>query len=214
MWTLLLTSLGIPWTFFVVTFKLVSPSSQFCDHSDHALLHFTLSTQHLLPVDGMMRNSRSRLVLSPERLEYLKLDLSTSLFSFQDATVDLFYSQNWFRNLHQILLVYMKNKRLYRQSSPNYFSSHTTHLMNCFLTLMRREFVKSKYLVIKRNLLQSIELDTQLFFEIFLKFNTKMNDIYKLIESLRKISSRMKCFITITSLLDLRKLRRNSILSS
>ena len=29
-----------------------------------------------------------------------------------------------------------------------------------------------------------------------------------------KISSRMKCFITVTSLLDLRKLRRNSILSS
>ena len=57
--------------------------------------------------------------------------------------------------------------------------------MNCFLTLMRREFVKSKYLVIKRNLLQSIELDTQLFFENFLKFNTKRNDIYKLIESLR-----------------------------
>ena len=50
---------------------------------------------------------------------------------------------------------------------------------------MRREFVKSKYLVIKRNLLQSIELDTQMFFENFLKFNTKMNDIYKLIESLR-----------------------------
>ena len=57
--------------------------------------------------------------------------------------------------------------------------------MNCFLTLMRREFVKSKYLVIKRNLLQSIELDTQLFFENFLNFNTKMNDIYKLTESLR-----------------------------
>ena len=133
----------------------------------------------------MMRNSRSRLVVSPERLEYLKLDLSTSLFSFQDATADLLYSQIWFRNLHQILLVYMKNKRLYRQSLPNYLSSHTTHLMNCFLTLMRREFVKSKYLVIKRNLLQSIELDTQLFFENFLKFNTKMNDIYKLIESLR-----------------------------
>ena len=133
----------------------------------------------------MMRNSRGRLVLSPERLEYLKLDLSTNLFSFQDATADLFNSQNWFRNLHQILLVYVKNKRLYRQSLPNYFSSHTTHLMNCFLTLMRRKFVKSKYLVIKRNLLQSIELDTQLFFENFLKFNTKMNDIYKLIESLR-----------------------------
>ena len=79
----------------------------------------------------------------------------------------------------------MKNKRLYRQSLPNYFSSHTTHLMHCFLTLMRREFVKSKYLVIKKNLLQSIELNTQLFFENFLKFNTKMNDIYKLIESLR-----------------------------
>ena len=46
-------------------------------------------------------------------------------------------------------------------------------------------FVKSKYLKIKRNLLQSNELDTQLFFENFLKFNTKMNDIYKLIESLR-----------------------------
>ena len=57
--------------------------------------------------------------------------------------------------------------------------------MNCFLSLVRREFVKSKYLVIKRNLLQSIQLDTQLFFENFLKFNTKMNDIYKLIESLR-----------------------------
>ena len=133
----------------------------------------------------MMRNSRSRLVLSPERLEYLKLDLSTSLFSFQDATADLFYSQNWFRNLHQILLVYMKNKRLHRQSLPNYFSSHMTHVMNCFLTLVRREFVKTKYLVIKRNFLQSIELDTQLFFGNFLKFNTKMNDIYKLIESLR-----------------------------
>ena len=132
----------------------------------------------------MMRNSRSRLVLSPERLEYLKLDLSTSLFSFQDATADLFYSQNWFRSLHQILLVYMKNKRLYRQSLPSYFSSHTIHLMNCFLTLVRSEFVNSKYLVIKRSLLQSIELDTQLFFENFLKFNTKMNDIYKLIESL------------------------------
>ena len=79
----------------------------------------------------------------------------------------------------------MKNKRLFRKSLPNYFSSHTTHLINCFLTLMRREFVKSKYLVIKRNLLQSIELDTQLFFENFLKFNTKMNDIYKLIESFR-----------------------------
>ena len=171
---------------FLCNFQVcVSIESEFCDHSDHALLHFTLSTQHLLPVVGMMRNSRSGLVLSPERLEYLKLDLSTSLFSFQDATADLFYSQNWFRNLHQILLVYMKNKRLYRQSLPNYFSSHTTHLMNCFLTLMRREFVKSKYLVIKRNLLQSIELDTQLFFEIFFKFNTKMNDIYKLIESLR-----------------------------
>ena len=50
---------------------------------------------------------------------------------------------------------------------------------------MRREFVKSKYLVIKRNLLESIELDTQLFFENFLKFKTKMNDVYKLIESLR-----------------------------
>ena len=133
----------------------------------------------------MMRISRSRLVLSPERLEYLKFDLSASLFSFQDATADLFYSQNWFRNLYDILLLYMKNKRLYRQSLPNYFSSHTTHLMNCFLTLMRREFVKSKYLVIKRNFLQSIELDTQLFFENFLNFNTKMNDIYKLIESLR-----------------------------
>ena len=118
--------------------------SEFCDHPDHALLHFTLSTQLLLPVDGMIRNSRSRPVLSPERLEYLKLDLSSSLFSFQDATADLFYSQNWFRNLHQILLVYMKNKRLYRQSLPNYFSSHTTHLMNWFSTLMRREFVKSK----------------------------------------------------------------------
>ena len=166
---------------------LVSGSieSEFCDHSDHALLHFTLSTQHLLSVDGMMRNSRSRLVLSPERLEYLKLHLSTSLFSFQDATADLFYSKNGFRNLHQILLVYMKNKRLYRQILPNYFSSHTTHLMNCFLTLTRSEFVKSKYIVIKRNLLQSIELDTQLFFENFLKFNTKMNDIDKLIESLR-----------------------------
>ena len=79
----------------------------------------------------------------------------------------------------------MKNKRLYRQSLPNYFSSHTTHLMNCFLTLMRREFVKSKYLVVRRNVLQSIELDTQLFFENFLKFNTRMDDIYKLIESLR-----------------------------
>ena len=168
---------------FLCNFQVsVSIESEFCDHSDHALLHFTFSTQHLLPVDGMMRNSRSRLVLSPERLEYLKLDLSTSIFSFQDATA---LSQNWFRNLHQILLVYMKNKRLYRQSLPNYFSSHTTHLMNCFLTLMRREFVKSKYLVIKRNLLQSIKLDTQLFFENFLKFNTKMNDIYKLIESLR-----------------------------
>ena len=95
------------------------------------------------------------------------------------------YSQNWFRNLHQILLVYIRNKKLYRQSLPNYFSSHTTHLMNCFLTLMRREFVKSKYLVIKRTLLQSIELDVQLFFENFLKFNTKVNDIYKLIESFR-----------------------------
>ena len=133
----------------------------------------------------MMRNSRNRLVLSPERREYLKLDLSTSIFSFQDATADLFYPQNWFQNLHQTLLVYMKNNRLYRQSLPNYFSSHTTHLMNCFLTLMRREFVKSKYLMIKRNLLQSIELDTQLFFENFLKFNTKMNDNCKLIESLR-----------------------------
>ena len=50
---------------------------------------------------------------------------------------------------------------------------------------MRKEFVKSKYLVIKRNLLQSIAVDTQLFFEKFLKFNTKMNDIYNLIESLR-----------------------------
>ena len=58
--------------------------------------------------------------------------------------------------------------------------------MNCFLTLVRKEFVKSKYLVvIKRNLLQSIELDAQLFFENFHKFNTKTNDIYKLIESLR-----------------------------
>ena len=171
---------------FLCNFQVrVSIESEFRDHSDHALLHFTLSAQHLLPVDGMLRNSRSRLVLSPERLEYLKLDLSISLFSFQDATVDLFYSQNWFRNLDQILRVYMKNKRLYRQSLPNYFSSHTTHLMNCFLTLVRRQFVKSKYLVIKRNLLQSIELDTQLFFENFLKFNTKMKDIYKLIESLR-----------------------------
>ena len=115
----------------------------------------------------------------------MKLDLPTSLFPFHDATADLFYSQNWFRNLHKILLVYLKNKRLYRQSLPNYFSSHTTHLMNCFLTLMRKEFVKSKYLVIKRNLLQSIELDTQMFSVIFLKFNTKMKDIYKLIESLR-----------------------------
>ena len=132
-----------------------------------------------------MRNSRSRLVLSPERLEYLKLDLSISLFSFQDATTDLFYPQNWFRNIHQILLVYMKNKRINRQSLPNYFSSHTTHLMSCFLTLMRREFVKSKFLVINKNLLQSIELDTQLFFENVFKFNTKMNDIYKLIKSLR-----------------------------
>ena len=79
----------------------------------------------------------------------------------------------------------MKNKKLYRQFLPNYFSSHTTHLMNCFLTLMRREFVKSKYLVIKRNRLQSIELDTQLFFEKFLKFNSKMNDIYKPNESHR-----------------------------
>ena len=79
----------------------------------------------------------------------------------------------------------MKNKRIYRPSLPNYFSSHTTHLMNCFSALMRREFVKSNYLVIKRKFLQSIELDTQLFFEIFLNFNTKMNDIYKLIESLR-----------------------------
>ena len=169
---------------FLCNFQVcVSIESEFCDHSDHALLHFTLSTQHLLPVDGMMRNSRSRLVLSPERLEYLKLDLSTSLFSFQDATANLFYSQNWFRNLHQILLVYMKNKRLYRQSLPKFFSSHTTHLMNCFLTLMRREFVKSKYLVIKRNLLQSIELDAQLFFGNFLNFNTIMNDIFKLIGS-------------------------------
>ena len=50
---------------------------------------------------------------------------------------------------------------------------------------MRREFVKSKYLMIKRNLLQTIELDTQLFFENFLKFNNNLNDIYKLIESLR-----------------------------
>ena len=171
---------------FLCNFQVsVSIESEFCDPSDLALPHFTLSTQHLLPVDGMMRNSRSRLVLSPERVEYLKLDLSTNLFYFQDATADLFYSQNWFRNLHQILLVYMKNKGLYHQSLPNYFSSHTTHLMNCFSTLMRREFVKSNYLVIKRNLLQSIELDTQLFFENFLKFNTKMNDIYKHIESLR-----------------------------
>ena len=171
---------------FLCNFQVsVSIESEFCDHSDHALLHFTLSTQHLLLVDGMMRNSRSTLVLSPERIEYFKLDLSTSLFSFQDATADLFYSQKWFCNLHQILLVYMKNKKFYRQSLPNYFSSHTTHLMNCFLTLMRREFVKSKYLVIKRNLLQSIELDTQLFFENFLKFNSKRNDIYKLIEHLR-----------------------------
>ena len=133
----------------------------------------------------MIRNSRSRLVLSPERLEYLKLDLSTSLFSFQDATADVVFSQTWFPNLHQKLLVFLKNKRLYRQSLSNYFSSHTTHLMNCFLALMRREFVKSKYPVINRNPLQSIELDTQLFFENFLKFNTKMIDIYKLIESLR-----------------------------
>ena len=187
MWTLLLNKSGNSLDVFLCNFQVsVSIESEFCDHSDHALLLFTLSTQHLLPVDGMMRNSRSRLVLSPERLEYLKLDLSTSLFSFQDATADLFYSQNWFWTLlHQILLVYMKNKRLYRQSLPNCFSSHTIHLMNCFLTLMRREFVKSKYLVIKRNLLQSIELDTLQFFETFLKFKTKMNDIYKLIESLR-----------------------------
>ena len=171
---------------FLCNFQVsVSIESEFCDHSDHALLHFTLSTQHLLRVDGMMRNARSRLVLSPESLEYLKFDLSTSLFSFQDATVDLFYSQSWFWNLHQILMVYMKNKRFYRQSLANYLSSHTTLLMNCFLTLMRREFNKSKYVVIKRTLLQSIELDTQLFFENFLKINTKMNDFYKLIESLR-----------------------------
>ena len=97
---------------FLCNFQVsVSIESEFCDHSDHALLHFTLSTQHLLPVDGMMRNSRSRLVLSPERLEYLKLDLSTKLFSFQDATTDLFYSQNWFQNLHQnIAGLYEKQK--------------------------------------------------------------------------------------------------------
>ena len=133
----------------------------------------------------MMRNSRSGSSWVQRGLSIWNSIFQPVFFSFQDATVDLFYSQNWFRNLHQILLVYMKNKRLYRQSLPNYFSSHTTHLMNCFLTLVRREFVKSKYLVIKRNLLQSIELDTQLFFENFLKFNTKMNDIYKLIESLQ-----------------------------
>ena len=160
MWTLLLSSLGIPWTFFFVTFKLVSPSSQ-SFVTTLIMLCYTSLSQHniyLLPVDGMMRNSRSRLILIQESLEYLKLDLSTSLFSFQDATADLFHSQNWFRNLHQILLVYMKNKKLYRQYLPNYSSSHTTHLMNCFLTLMRSEFVKSKYLVTKRNLLHSMFL--------------------------------------------------------
>ena len=54
---------------FLCNFQVsVSIESEFCDHSDHALLHFTLSTKHLLPVDGMMRNSRGRLVLSPERV--------------------------------------------------------------------------------------------------------------------------------------------------
>ena len=185
MWTLLLTSLEIPWTFFFVTFKLVSPSSQsfvttlimLCctSHSQHNI-YFRSMVWCVIPEVGSSWVQRG--------LSIWNSIFQPVFFSFQNATADLFYSQNWFRDLHQILLVYMKNKRLNRQSLPIYFSSQTTHLMNCFLTLMRREFVKSKYLVIKRNLLQSIELDTQLFFENFVKFNTKMNDIYKLIESL------------------------------
>ena len=186
MWTLLLTSLGIPWTFFFVPFKFVSPSSQSCvttlimlcytSHSQHNI-YFRSMVWCVIPEVGSSWVQRG--------LSIWNSIFQPVFFCFQDTTVDVFYSQKWFRNLHQILLVYMKNKRLYRQSLPNYFSSHTTHLMNCFLTLVRREFVQSKYLVIKRNLLQSIELDTQRFFENFLKFNTKMNDIYKLIESLR-----------------------------
>ena len=186
MWTSLLTSLGIPWTFLFVTFKLVSPSSQ-SFVTTLIILCYTSHSQHNIYFRSMVW-----CVFPEVGSSWVQRGLSIWNSIFQPVFF-LFKMQQLISSIHRTgfgicikyCWFYMKNKRLYRQSLPNYFSSHTTHLMNCFLTLMRREFVKSKYLVVKRNLLQSIELDTQLFFENFLKFNTKMNDIYKLIESLR-----------------------------
>ena len=157
--------------------------------SDHFGITIILETFHLKKWE--MPQSNSTFSLTPDAVENIKLDLSDNIFSMVQPNSESTYSQNWFDNFDEILKKHMRKKRQKRLSLPFYYTSHSIHLYNQLKTLASstKNYNISKFMSVKKDLLESIELDIHCFVNHFVSNNTRMHDCYNLVRSFKNSSS-------------------------
>ena len=124
-------------------------------------------------------------------MENIKLDLFDNIFSMVQSNYESSYSQNWFDDFNEILKKHMRKKRQKRLSLPFYYTSHSIYLYNQLKTLASstKNYSISKFLSVKKDLLNSIELVIHCFVNHFVSNNTRMHDCYNLVRSFKTSSS-------------------------
>ena len=146
--------------------------------SDHLGITIGLETLHLKKWE--MPESNSTFSLTPDAVENIKLDLSDNIFSRVQSNSESSYSQNWFDSFNEILEKHMRKKCQKCLSLPFYYTSHSIHLYIQLKTLASstKNYNISKLMSVKKDLLNSIELDIHWFGNHFDSNNARMHDCY------------------------------------
>ena len=153
------------------------------DFSDHVLISFQCCFDNK---KTLLSNCNHKVHIPPEFCSYLQMELASSLFSALFPVTSENYTNDWLENFAQLLSLYYRKKRQKCQNVPFYYSPHTMHLLNVLNTAKRRceEYPSAlnlrKMSATARDLSVSIELDTAIFVDSFMKRNSGLNGCFKL----------------------------------
>ena len=142
-------------------------------------LGITIGLETLHSKKWEIPQSNSTFSLTPDAVENIKLDLSDNIFLTVQSNSESSYSQNWFDNFNESLKKHMRKKRQKRLSLPFYYTCHSIHLYNKLKSLASstKNYNISKFMSVKKDLLNSIELDIHCFGNQFVSNNMRMHDL-------------------------------------
>ena len=96
------------------------------------------------------------------------------------------YPSNWMQSFYSLLYSSIPFKRLSRSALTAYYSSHTIHLLNKLETESKLALgSNTDFIIATSELLHSIELDTNCLLDKIFQDTPGVNEIYKLIRSLK-----------------------------